>query len=343
MDKDGFALYTFDNDSDATSNCEGQCLEIWPAFLPSMTDQAIGNFTKFSRSDGTMQWAYQGKPLYFFKNDVARGDINGDGVKDVWHLVLPMAPPVPSVTTTLQQETNALGATITVSGNVHVMVRDNNGVDFVNTIIDKTNFALYTFDNDTAGVSNCMDSCLDAWPPLLADTTDIASAPYSIITRANGMMQWAINNMPLYFFTPDTSAADTNGENVNNIWHVARPAPVKVDDNAKGKLFAAHGNVLASQGKTAAQLTGLTLYTFDSDVVNSGMSKCFDGCATTWPPLYANSVEQAFGDFTIISRSENRTTTLQWAYQGLPLYFYVGDSAIGDTNGDYTSWTIARP
>ncbi len=340
MDKDGFALYTFDNDSEATSNCEGQCLEIWPAFLPSTTDEAIGNFTKFARNDGTMQWAYQGKPLYFFKNDLARGDINGDGVNGIWHLVL---PPAPSVTTQLIQETNDLGASITVNGEVHVMLRDTNSADFIDTIIDKTNFALYTFDNDSAGVSNCMDACLDAWPPLLADTNDVASAPYSIITRSNGMMQWAINDMPLYFFTPDTSAADTNGENVNGIWHIARPAPVKVDDNAKGKLFAAHGNVLASQGKTAAQLTGLTLYTFDSDTADSGVSNCFDGCAVTWPPLYASSADQAFGDFTIISRSENSTTTFQWAYQGLPLYFYIGDSVIGDTNGDYTSWTIARP
>ncbi len=343
MDKDGFALYTFDNDSNEMSNCAGQCLEIWPAFLPSATDQTIGDFTQFARSDGTMQWAYQGKPLYFFKNDLARGDINGDGVNGIWHLVLPMTDPAPSVTTNIVQEKNALGATITVNGNVHVMLRDANGVDFIDSIVDKSNFALYTFDNDSAATSNCMDSCLDAWPPLLADANDVASAPYSIITRANGMMQWAINGMPLYFFSSDTTAADTNGENVNSTWHVARPAPVKVDDNAKGKLLAAHGNVLDSLGKTAAQLTGLTLYTFDSDVANSGMSNCFDGCATTWPPLYASSAEQAFGDYTIISRSENNTTTLQWAYQGLPLYFYVGDSAIGDTNGDYTGWTIARP
>lgn len=340
MDKDGFALYTLDNDSNEQSNCEGQCLEIWPAFLPSATDQAIGDFTKFARSNGTIQWAYQGKPLYFFKNDLARSDINGDGVNGIWHLVL---PPEPNITTTLLQETNTLGATITSSGDVHVMLRDTNGVDFVDTIIDKTGFALYTFDNDTAGISNCMDACLDAWPPLLADANDVATPPYSIITRTSGMMQWAINNMPLYFFTPDATADDTHGENVKSVWHVARPAPVKVDDNAKGPLLVAHGDVLDSQGKTSAQLSGLTLYTFDSDIAESGISQCFDGCATTWPPLYATSAAQAFGDFTIISRSENSTTTYQWAYQGLPLYFYVGDSIAGDTNGDYTSWTIARP
>jgi predicted lipoprotein with Yx(FWY)xxD motif len=150
--------------------------------------------------------------------------------------------------------------------------------------------------------------------------------------------------MPLYFFSPDLSADDTNGENVQSVWHVARPAPVKVDQHAsEGMVLAAHGNVLASQGKTTAQLTGLTLYTFDSDTANSGLSACFDGCAVTWPPLYASSADQAFGDYSIINRSENNTTTFQWAYKGLPLYFFTGDAQIGDTNGNYSGWPIARP
>jgi predicted lipoprotein with Yx(FWY)xxD motif len=158
------------------------------------------------------------------------------------------------------------------------------------------------------------------------------------------MKQWALNGMSLYFFTPDMTADDTNGENKNTVWHLARPAPVKVDEHAtEGKLLVAHGDVLDSVGKTAAQLTGLTLYTFDSDVKDSGNSQCFDGCATNWPPLYATSMDQAFGDFSVISRSENSTTTYQWAYQGLPLYFYKTDTQVGDTFGDYTSWTIARP
>jgi len=339
MDKDGFSLYTFDNDSMEQSNCEGQCLEIWPAFVPSDGDVAIGSFTIFDRADGTKQWSYDGMPVYFFKNDASRGDINGDGVKGVWHLVLP------AVLTSLKEESNALGATITVDGDVHVMLRDPETMEFVDQVEDKSDFALYTFDKDTAGVSNCLEGCLDIWPPLLADKKDVAEAPFSIITRDdNGMKQWAINGMPLYFFTPDATAEDTNGENVKSVWHMARPAPVKVDEHeTEGALLAAHGDVLDSQGKTAAQLAGLTLYTFDSDVVDSGVSECFDGCAVTWPPLYATAEDQAFGEFTIISREENDTTTFQWSYQGLPLYFYVGDSAIGDTNGDYTSWTIARP
>ena len=39
------------------------------------------------RSDGTKQWAYDGKPLYFFVKDTKPGEAMGDGMKGVWHTV----------------------------------------------------------------------------------------------------------------------------------------------------------------------------------------------------------------------------------------------------------------
>jgi len=335
---DGFALYTFDLDSSNTSNCSGDCLVNWPAFVPGEADVAIGDFSIITREDGHQQWAYQEMPLYFFIGDEKKYDINGDNVFDVWHLI----KPEPS--TLFAEESNGLGATITTTGMVHVMLRDSESMEFVDTMMDKSGFALYTFDNDNAGESKCLDTCLDAWPPLLADDSDVAVAPYSIITRANGMKQWAINDMPLYFFTPDTSAESTLGENANQVWHIARPAPLKADNpGAQNQLLAAHGDVLDSQGKTSAQLMGLTLYTFDDDVKDAGESSCFDGCAVTWPPLYASDAKQAFGEYSVISRQENSTTTYQWAYKGLPLYFFTGDNQAGDTNGQYPTWVIAQP
>lgn len=340
MDKDGFNLYIFDNDGVETSNCETTCLVNWPAFVPNEGEVAIGDYTIFERADGTKQWAYSGQPLYFFKNDEARGDINGDGAGGVWHLV------EPKIITAIQAETNTLGSTVTTSGSVYITARDPITDEFVKELADMSGFALYTFDNDTAGTSNCEDGCLDAWPALLASDADEATAPFSIITRSNDMKQWAINGQPLYFFAADETADDTKGENVGSVWHIARPAPVKVDDDAThGLRLVAHGDVLDSQGKTGEELQGITLYTFDNDTANSGESTCFDSCATTWPPLYATSTDQAYDEYSIIERSEDNTTTFQWAYKGLPLYFLASDSAngIGAIGGLYGGWPLARP
>lgn len=45
------------------------------------------DWTLVKRADGTMQWAYDGKPLYFFANDKSKGDMMGDGVDGVWHII----------------------------------------------------------------------------------------------------------------------------------------------------------------------------------------------------------------------------------------------------------------
>jgi predicted lipoprotein with Yx(FWY)xxD motif len=44
------------------------------------------------------------------------------------------------------------------------------------------------------------------------------------------------------------------------------------------------------------------------------------------------------GTFT---RTDNGT--LQVTYNGLPLYFYSGDRAPGDTNGNYPGWNPVKP
>ena len=33
------------------------------------------------------QWAYKGKPLYFFAGDAKAGDVNGDKQGGVWHVI----------------------------------------------------------------------------------------------------------------------------------------------------------------------------------------------------------------------------------------------------------------
>ena len=86
---------------------------------------------------------------------------------------------------------------------------------------------------------------------------------------------------------------------------------------------------------------GMTLYTFDKDVANSGKSVCNGPCAGNWPPLYAAESDGAAGDWSIVTRDDGKK---QWAYKGKPLYFWVKDQKAGDTTGDGVNgaWRIAR-
>ena len=82
-------LYTFDKDTaDPTrSTCNADCAVKWPPFRPNEGERAVRDYTIFKRDDGSRQWAYKGKPLYFYVGDTKVGDKSGDGANGVWHVV----------------------------------------------------------------------------------------------------------------------------------------------------------------------------------------------------------------------------------------------------------------
>lgn len=92
VDAKGMTLYIFLNDTSTTSTCTGTCANNWPAVLTNGAPVAgtgvdgtkLGTTT---RADGTTQVTYNGHPLYYFVQDKAAGDTNGQGIKSVWYVV----------------------------------------------------------------------------------------------------------------------------------------------------------------------------------------------------------------------------------------------------------------
>jgi predicted lipoprotein with Yx(FWY)xxD motif len=82
----GMTLYVFDKDSAGKSACNGPCAANWPPLMAAEGDQASGNWSVITRDDGSKQWAYKSKPLYFWAKDQKPGDKTGDGFNGVWHL-----------------------------------------------------------------------------------------------------------------------------------------------------------------------------------------------------------------------------------------------------------------
>lgn len=84
-------LYTFDRDvaGSGKSVCNGQCAANWPPLMATPTDSGSGDWTIVVRDDGTRQWAFRGKPVYYWVKDAKPGDRTGDGVNNAWRLVRP--------------------------------------------------------------------------------------------------------------------------------------------------------------------------------------------------------------------------------------------------------------
>lgn len=87
-DANGMTLYTFDKDEPGKSNCYDECAVEWPPFEPAADAMAEGEWTVIERTDGKKQWAYEGKPLYFYDDDKKAGDMMGNGEGGVWHVAM---------------------------------------------------------------------------------------------------------------------------------------------------------------------------------------------------------------------------------------------------------------
>ena len=92
-DSKGMTLYFYDKDASGKSNCNGGCAASWPPLAATSSDKPNGKWTVVTRDDGSLMWAYDGKPVYEWKSDKAPGDTTGDGVGGTWHAARPAAQP----------------------------------------------------------------------------------------------------------------------------------------------------------------------------------------------------------------------------------------------------------
>jgi predicted lipoprotein with Yx(FWY)xxD motif len=104
-------------------------------------------------------------------------------------------------------------------------------------VVDGRGRALYLFEKDRQGRSNCSGTCAVYWPPLLTSGKSIAikGAKQSLlgsIRRADGSRQVTYAGHPVYFFSGDTGRGQTNGEGLKDFgagWYVLTPAGKKID------------------------------------------------------------------------------------------------------------------
>lgn len=99
--------------------------------------------------------------------------------------------------------------------------------------------------------------------------------------------------------------------------------------------------MLAGQlGNILTDTKGMTLYTFAKD--KAGVSNCSGTCLQLWPPYNASSqTGTEAANISVIKRSDG---TFQYAWKGMPLYYYSKDVKAGDTlgNGFAGLWSVVK-
>ncbi len=118
----------------------------------------------------------------------------------------------------------------------------------------------------------------------------------------------------------------------------ATPAPTPAPTAAPATSAPATGLTIdlasTSLGTFLVDGAGRTLYVFTADAADT--SNCTGQCLDSWPPLTSDAAPSVGSgltatDFGTITRSDDGST--QVTFDGHPLYYFAGDTAAGDTNG----------
>ena len=111
VDGNGHTLYWTTLDSVGQSNVTGTILANWPIFYVANIVVAspldASDFGSITRPDGNKQTTYKGRPIYYYIDDQAAGDIRGQGINGIWFAVDPSASAPTATTTSTTSPTSA--------------------------------------------------------------------------------------------------------------------------------------------------------------------------------------------------------------------------------------------
>ena len=93
-DLKGMTLYTFDRDVQLSGKSAfiGECAVNWLPFYAPAGVKSDADYQIITRDDGKAQWAFKGKPLYYWPEDQEPGDKYGDGYRNLWRLITAAGP-----------------------------------------------------------------------------------------------------------------------------------------------------------------------------------------------------------------------------------------------------------
>jgi predicted lipoprotein with Yx(FWY)xxD motif len=121
---------------------------------------------------------------------------------------------------------------------------------------------------------------------------------------------------------PATTSASSGGG--------AYGAPSTPPATAAAKISTANGDL----GTFLVGPDGRTVYLFEKDTGTA--STCSGACADAWPPLTTSGTPTAAGaaKASLLGTTKRADGTMEVTYAGHPLYYFAGDMAPGDTNGE---------
>lgn len=121
-------------------------------------------------------------------------------------------------------DTTAAGADTATTTAAEAMIGVHVGETEVGAaLVGPEGMTLYVFTSDMNGESTCYDACAELWPPVPGDTeigSDLDASMFGTTTRDDGSEQLTVNDMPVYWYSPDEAPGDAKGQDFNGVWFV---------------------------------------------------------------------------------------------------------------------------
>jgi predicted lipoprotein with Yx(FWY)xxD motif len=127
--------------------------------------------------------------------------------------------------------------------------------------------------------------------------------------------------------------------------------PVPAPTSGPAPSYEVRTGTVSGLGTVLVAGNGFTLYMFVPDK-RSGVSTCYNACATAWPPLLlADTDAPVYGQGVnpnLLGTTKRTDGTVQVTYNGWPLYLWVGDSDLGQATGQGINnngglWYVLNP
>ncbi|MFI5863029.1 SCO0930 family lipoprotein [Streptomyces sp. NPDC051546] len=227
-------------------------------------------------------------------------------------------------------------------------------------LADSAGFTLYRFDKDTAkpSKSSCDGDCAKVWPVVAAgDATAAAGMDQALlgeVVRTDGSKQLTVAGWPVYRYSKDTKAGETNGQGVGGTWFAAAPDGKKAAKAAPAAAGAGAGQAsgaltVAKDPKLGEHIVdgnGMTVYRFKPDTAWPMVSKCEGDCVAKWPVVPPVDRADAKGiiekNYLVLDRPDGKR---QQTVNCWPVYTFTGDKKAGDINGQGVggTWYAVAP
>lgn len=200
-------------------------------------------------------------------------------------------------------------------------------------VVGASQRTVYLFTKDDPGVSHCGPTCRQTWRRVKTDGAPVAGSGISQSHLGQtSKHQVTYYRHPLYYYTGDAGVAGrTRGQGRSSFggrWWVVSPQG-KAGTGALVRLHSTPDGT-AVAGPLGS---GRTLYLLTSDGAHT--STCTGSCTSSWPPLITTGLPRAGTGITksLLGTLVRANGTRQVTYNGHPLYYYAGDSAAGQDNG----------